>query len=369
MFQFSVNKASLQLPLLTVAGAVDRKQSMPVLSNILLTLKQDEIILSATDLEIDVTARVPVHSVQGEGQTTVPAKKIVDIIRSLEEDSIPQITADENNQLIIRDKHSQFKLSTLPAAGFPIGEKDKNVVELSLSKHILVHLLQSTYFAMSQQDVRVFLNGMLLSFDAQGITAVATDGHRLAICHASEYQVKSPHRIIVPRKAVLELLRLLSAIDDDTISISAGESNFCLQTEVFSFNTKLVESRYPPYQKAIPKQLNTFILIDRDALKKALNRITILAHEKTKAIVLSVQSAQLQLTANNQQQEEASEIISAEVDGQPIQIGLNAAYLLDVINHCGDGLVRLSFVDENSSLLFESLTDEQYQYIIMPMKL
>lgn len=368
MFQFSIDKSSLQLPLLTVAGAVDRKQSMPVLSNIMLLVNQDEMILTATDLEIDVTARVVVHSVEGSGRTTVPAKKFVDIIRSLDDDAVPRIIV-EDTQLIIRDKHSQFKLSTLPADGFPIGEQDKNLVELALSKQVLVHLLQSTYFSMSQQDVRVFLNGMLLSFDAQGITSVATDGHRLAVCHTDEMKVEMPHKIIVPRKAVLELLRLLTAIDDEVVSISAGESHFCLKTQMFSFNTKLVESRYPPYQKAIPKQLNTYVLIDRDSLKKALNRITILAHEKTKAIVLSIQSGQLQLTANNQQQEEASEIVSAEVDGQPIQLGLNAAYLLDVINHCEEGLVRLSFVDENSSLLFESLADEQYQYIIMPMKL
>lgn len=368
MFQFSVDKASLQLPLFTVAGAVDRKQSMPVLSNILLTLKQDEIILSATDLEIDVTARVKVNSVEGSGQTTVSAKKIVDIIRSLDDDAVPHIKVGDK-QLAICDKHSQFKLAILPANGFPLTEHEKNVVELSLPKQVLMHLFQSTYFAMSQQDVRVFLNGMLLCFDAQGITAVATDGHRLAICHDPEPKVEIPHRIIVPRKAILELLRLLSAIDDDVVTISAGESHFCLKTNVFSFNTKLVESRYPPYQKAIPKHLRTFVLIDRDSLKKALNRITILAHEKTKAIVLSVQSGQLQLTANNQQQEEATEIVPAEVDGQPLQLGLNAAYLLDVINHCEEGLIRLSFVDENSSLLFESLADEQYQYIIMPMKL
>ncbi|WP_367608029.1 DNA polymerase III subunit beta [Legionella sp. W05-934-2] len=368
MFQFSIDKAALQLPLLTVAGAVDRKQSMPILSNILLTLNHEELILSATDLEIDVTARLKVDNANGTGQTTVPAKKFVDIIRSLDDDAKPLIVVEEK-QLVIRDKHSHFKLATLPADGFPISEQPQNLVELSLSKARLTHLLQSTYFSMSQQDVRVFLNGMLLSFDAQGTTAVATDGHRLAICHTDETRVEIPHRIIVPRKAVLELLRLLSAIEDEKVDISAGESHFCLKTKIFSFNTKLVESRYPPYQKAIPKQLNTFVLLDRDSLKKALNRITILAHEKTKAIVVSVQSGQLQLTANNQQQEEAKEIVSAEVDGQPIQLGLNAAYLLDVINHCQDGLIRLSFVDENSSLLFESLADEAYQYIIMPMKL
>lgn len=368
MFRFSVDKASLQLPLFTVAGAVDRKQSMPVLANILLTLQQDEIILSATDLEIDVTARLNVSAVEGTGQTTVSAKKIVDIIRSLDDDAVPSITV-EDKQLVISDKHSQFKLATLPANGFPISEHEKNVVELSLPKQLLMHLFQSTYFSMSQQDVRVFLNGMLLSFDTQGLTAVATDGHRLAISQTSEVKVDLPHRIIIPRKAILEMLRLLTAIEDDVVNVSAGESHFCLQTKVFSFNTKLVESRYPPYQKAIPRQLQTFVLVERDSLKRALNRITILAHEKTKAIVLSVQPGQLQLSANNQQQEEAKEIVPAEVDGNPLQLGLNAAYLLDVINHCDDGLIRLSFVDENSSVLFESLSDEQYQYIIMPMKL
>lgn len=368
MFQFSVEKSILQLPLLTVANAVDRKQSMPVLSNILVRLQQDQLILSATDLEIDITATITVQAFKESGQTTIPAKKIVDIIRSLEDDAVPQFTFKEN-QLIVKDKQSQFKLTTLPADGYPKSEHDKNVVELTLVRQTFLHLLQSTYFAMSQQDVRVFLNGMLLSFDAQGVTSVATDGHRLAVCQSSETSVEIAHRIIVPRKAILELTRLLSSVDDEQVSISAGESHFCVKTTTFAFFTRLIESRYPPYQKAIPKQLNTFALIDRDVFKKALNRITILANEKTKAILLSTQTGSIQLTANNQQQEEASEQVPAEVDGPSIQIGFNAAYLLDVINHSPDGLVRLSFVDENSSMLFESLADEHYQYIIMPMKL
>jgi len=368
MFQFSVDKETLQLPLLTVAAAVDRKQSMPVLANIFLSLNEEGLTLSATDLEIDVTAKIPIKACEGTGQTTIPAKKFVDIVRSLEDDACPSINVG-NNQVVIQNNHSQFKLATLSADNFPIGQRDKNLVELTISKNVLLELLHLTYFAMSQQDVRVFLNGMLLSFDAQGITAVATDGHRLSVCHSKDVSVEIPHRIIVPRKAVLELIRLLSSVSDQHLVLSAGESHFSLQTDVFSFNTKLVESRFPPYQKAIPKQLNTFVLIDRDILKKALNRITILAHEKTKAIILSVKTGQVMLTANNQQQETATEVVPAEVDGQSLQLGLNASYLLDVINHCREGLIRLSFVDENSSLLFESLADEHFQYIIMPMKI
>ena len=215
----------------------------------------------------------------------------------------------------------------------------------------------------------MYLNGLLLEFDSQGLTAVATDGHRMAIAKLALTDIEVQHRVIIPRKGVLEILRLLSSIEDSAIQLLAGDGHLSIQTKSYTFITKLVESRYPSYSRVLPRQLSTFALIDKDILKRALSRITILAHEKTKAIILSLDSNSLCLIGANQQQEEATEEIEAQVDGAALRIKINAAYLIDVINHLPDGLLRLSFADADSSILLETLADESYQYVIMPMKL
>jgi DNA polymerase-3 subunit beta len=222
---------------------------------------------------------------------------------------------------------------------------------------------------MSQQDVRVFLNGLLFELDSQGITTVATDGHRMAICRLPSQLNHQHQRLLLPRKGVQELLRLLNNVPDEQIAISAGKGHFKLVTQQYTFSTKLIETRFPPYAKAIPSAQDKQVLIDRDLLKRAISRISILAHEKSRAVLLSIQSGQLTLIANNQEQEEAIETLTAETQGDDLKIGINASYLLDVLNHLQEGLLRISLTTTDSSILVESLNDEHYMYIIMPMKI
>ncbi len=368
MFELTLSKQQLLTPLLTVAGAIDKKQSLAILSNILLTSSEEQLLLTATDLEIEITARVPCSTLQNEGIITVPAKKMIDIIRSLEDDATPTIKFDANI-VSIREGRSQFKLATLPALDYPKTEDELNDVEFSIQRTALMHVLQSTYFAMSQNDVRIFLNGLLLELDAQFITAVATDGHRMAICRLASPQAFQHLRLLLPRKGVQEILRLLNNVVDEEIMVAAGKNHLKLVTKQYTFSSKLIEARFPPYVKAIPKDQDKQVIIDRDILKRALSRIVILANEKSKAVLLHIQPNQMTLVANNQEQEEAVESLAAETEGDELKIGINAGYLLDVLGHVGEGALRISLSNMDSSILVESVGDEFFQYIIMPMKL
>ncbi|MFC3908224.1 DNA polymerase III subunit beta [Legionella dresdenensis] len=367
MFELTIDKAQLLPCLLTVAGAVDKRQSLAILSNILIAIEGEKIVLTATDLEIEISAFLPCGSHSSE-KITVPAKKFIDIIRSLDEEVTPTIKVQDNTA-VIKAGRSQFKLATLPADQFPVSEQESIDIEHTVSKNEFMHLLQSTHFAMSQQDVRVFLNGLLLEFEGNHMTTVATDGHRMAICKLNCEKNLGSHRFLLPRKGVQEMLRLLSAITDEEIVIAAGKGHFRITSSGYTFVSRLIEARFPPYGKAIPVDNDKFVLIDKDSLKRALARIIILAHEKSKAVMLQVQPNSLTLIANNLEQEEAMESIEASIDGNEIKIGINAGYLMDVLNFLPDGLVRLSMSTTDRSILVESLADENYQYIIMPMKI
>jgi DNA polymerase-3 subunit beta len=367
MFELTSSKQDLITPLLTVAGAVDKKQSTPILSNILMKLVDNRLYLTATDLEIEMTASIPCVSYEKAGAVTVPAKKIVDIIRSLDDDAQPTITCRDET-LMIKVGRSQFRLATLSADDYPVHHDEMSQVELTIPRLDLLRLFQSTHFALTQHDVRFFLNGLLLELDGQTLSVVATDGHRMAIAKCMMQQSLSHQRLLIPRKAVQELLRLLNHIEDEQVVISAGTNHFKFVSQQYTFVSKLIEARFPVYSKVIPKNQDKFVTIDRDLLKRALARIMILANEKLRAITLLIQPSQLTLIAHNQQKEEAMEEIMAQTEGDPLEISINASYLFDVLNYIEGESVRLSFADINQSILVESVVDPSYQYIIMPMK-
>jgi DNA polymerase-3 subunit beta len=367
LFELAIKKEDLLTPLLTVAGAVDKKQSLAILSNFLLKLSDGLLFITATDLEIEISAQVACESTNSLGSITVPAKKFIDIIRSLDENTNPNLVFN-NGILTIKQGRSSFKLATLPAENYPLSEDECNDVELSIPRLVLLNLLQSTHFAMSQQDVRIFLNGLFLEFEPNLISAVATDGHRMAISRYS-CDNTSQTKLLLPKKGVQELLRLLNCINDEHVLLAAGKSHIKLATSQFVFLSKLIEARFPPYVKAIPREQDKHIIIDCAVLKRSLSRIVILAHEKSKAVMLHLQPGQLTLIANNNEQEEAVESLVADTEGDELKIGLNATYLLDVLSHFGDGKIRLSMANTDTSILIESLQNESYQYIIMPMKI
>ena len=368
MFELTISKEDLLGPLLLVAGAVDKKQSLTLLSHVLLVLDAQTLQLTATDLEIEVSARIPCVSSSQQGSITVPAKKVVDIIRSLDDGAESRIIFKEGT-VSIKQGRSHFKLSTLPAEGYPKMQDEASDVELSIPTVSLVSLLQSTHFAMSQQDVRVFLNSLLLEIEPSGLTAVAMDGHRMAVAKLPMSIGQQFQRLLLPRKGAQDMIKLLQSITDESIILSCGKNHIKITSNCYVFSSKLVESRFPAYSKAIPREQDKQVLIDRDVLKRVLSRIIILANEKSRAVLLHIQAGLITFVANNQEKEEAIESLEAQTQGEELKIGVNAGYLIDVLNFLPAGLIRLSFSTTDSSILVESLLNEHYQYIIMPMKL
>ncbi len=368
MFEFTLSKQDLLTPLLTVLGALGKKQANPVLAHILLTLSPNELVLTATDLEIEMTARIPCKDVTTIGTITVPGKKIVDIIRSLDDEACPRFQCN-NDVLAIRSGRSLFKLATLPATHFPQMVDEISDVELVLSTQQLNTLLQSTHFALAQQDVRVFLNCLLLELEGSTLLAVGTDGHRMAVAKLALPGTYPPQRLLLPRKAIQEILRLLQLMPDEKITVSAGKKHLRCITRPYTFSTKLIEARFPLYAKAIPVAQDKHVVVDKELFKRALTRIIILANEKSRAIVLHLQAGLMTLIANNQEKEEAIESLEVETRGDELRIGINAVYLLDVLHSIADGFVSLSFTTADNSILLESPNNPHYQYVIMPMKL
>jgi DNA polymerase-3 subunit beta len=366
LFQLTIKREDLLAPLLMVFGAVDKKQSLPLLANFLLKSQAGRLFITATDLEVEITAQVECEA-DKEGSSTVPAKKFIDIIRSLDDNARPSICFEKSG-LAIKQGTSSFRLATLPADNYPASIDDVNELECRVSRLTLLKLLESTHFALAQQDVRVFLNALLLDFQPQLLTAIGTDGHRMAISReVCDNTVTS--KLLLPRKAVQEIVRLLHAIADEDLQLSAGKSHFKLVSKQFAFTSKLIEARFPPYTKAIPVDQDKSLVVDSAALKRVLTRIVILANEKSRAVTLSLLDNQFTLIANNNDQEEAEETLAAETQGGPLRIGFNANYLLDVLNYFGEGSLRLSMSTTDSSILVQSLDNENYQYIIMPMKI
>jgi DNA polymerase-3 subunit beta len=368
------NKADWLSPMQILAGAVDKKQLLPILSTILVRYEKQAVYLTATDLEIELTVCLdssdlsttldasPVHSF------TLPAKKFLDLLRNLEEDESFEVKLSENN-LTISTAATKFRFFTLPPDNFPLIKFSDPLFNLSISRLDFIQLLQSTAFAISQQDVRVFLNGMLIEFNANRIVSVAADGHRMSIStYACTHSVPLT-RIILPRKSVTELLRLLHASPENEIELILHPFLLRIRVGNYHFSTKLIDSQFLPYHQAVPKKFNTFVLVDRDVLKKALSRCLIIAIDKSRPVILEVSSTQLSLVAQNQEQEQAVETMSATVDGLPIKIGTNPYYLLDVLSIFPEGLVRLSLLTSDTSVLVESVQDDSHQYILMPMKI
>jgi DNA polymerase-3 subunit beta len=368
MFNLSIAKNQLLPRLLMVAGAVDKRQSLAILSNILLHVDKNRLTLTATDLDIEISATFDFDTDNLDNKITIPAKKFIDIIRSLDDNTIATINVTDGIAKI-KAGMSQFKLATLPAEQFPCRHHENPVLNVSLMKNDLLGLLQSTHFAMSQQDVRIFLNGLLLDFNHTTIKAVATDGHRMAICNLTIDNQLEPQQLLIPRKSVQEIIRLLNSITDNTIQVIAGKNYFRIITNDYHFTSKLIDARFPPYARAVPIENDKIILVEKERLKRCLSRITILAHEKSRAVRLHVEDKKITLVAHNQEQEEATESLEAVTEGDGLDIGINASYLLDVLNFMPNGMIRLSMSTSDKSMLVQSPVNPNYQYIIMPMKL
>lgn len=366
--RFVISREALIKPLQLVAGVVERRQTLPVLSNILLVAEGDQLSMTGTDLEVELVGRVTLEEPAEAGSVTVPARKLMDICKSLPDSAQIELTLT-GQKMVIKSGRSRFTLSTLPAAEFPNVEDSPQTFSLTLSQGALRYLIEQTGFSMAQQDVRYYLNGMLLEINDGALRTVATDGHRLATSVTSvETDLTSPQQIIVPRKGILELARLLQQ-GEDPLKLVIGANHIRAHVGDFIFTSKLVDGKFPDYQRVIPRNGDKLVLGDRLELRKVFSRIAILSNEKYRGVRLSLTSGYLQVMANNPEQEEAEETIAIDYQGEPLEIGFNVNYLLDTLSILNSDIVRFTLSDSNSSALIEGYDEEQNLYVVMPMRM
>jgi DNA polymerase III subunit beta len=365
--KFVISREALLRPLNLVAGVVEKRQTLPILANVLVSLEKGRLSLTGTDLEVELVGRVPVDKATESGEITVPARKLVDICKSLPEQSELQFSL-ESQKLQVRSGRSRFLLSTLPASEFPSFEQGQTKLEFDISQGDLKSLIDRTAFAMAQQDVRYYLNGMLWELKQGKFKVVATDGHRLALCGFGSVNVSGEKQAILPRKAVLELARLLSD-DEATMHISIGDNNMQATTGDFTFSSKLVDGKFPDYEKVLPRAAEKELVADREGFRQALSRAAILSNEKYRGIRLHLGDSELKIIANNPEQEEAEETLAVDYSSGDLEIGFNVGYLLDVASVIKGNKIKVSLSDSNSSALLEDYDSDKALYVVMPMRL
>lgn len=358
-------------PLQHVVGAVERRQTSPILGNVLLEADNGYMTITATDSEIEMQARVDMHTDQS-GSTTVPARKLLEICRHLPE-SVRIDFSLTGEKAILKSGRSRFTLATLPAAEFPQVEALESPQKITVTAETLHQCIRNTAFSMAQQDVRFYLNGLLLEIGSERLSCVATDGHRLAYSQcATEAEPETPVRAIIPRKSVTELVRLLGAAEQDTVvDLSVTTQHLQIQVGGVRISTKLIDGRFPDYNRVIPIDGNKEIVVDCQSLKQCLTRASVLSNEKYRGVRVALKSGLLTISSNNPDQEEAIDELEVDYSGDSTEIGFNVTYLLDVLNILESELVRLILKDGNSSALLipEAEVNSDNKYVVMPMRL
>lgn len=366
--KFGISREKLLQPLTLVSGAVERRHTLPILSNVLIKVEDGFLWLTGTDLEVELISSVKLEGDVEDGEVTVPAKKLFDICRSLSNEATVKFVND-GNKVVLKSGRSKYSLSTLPAEDYPNLEDWEGEIEFELSQKNLRSLIENTHFSMAQQDVRYYLNGLSLEMEGDLIRSVATDGHRLALSRLTLDGVAFPTKqVIIPRKGVMEILRLIS--DEDTmVKVQIGSNHIRLYSADFIFTSKLVDGRFPDYRRVLPRDGDKIITSDKVVLRDALTRASILSNEKFKGIRIDLANSELKITANNPEQEEAEEIVDVDYTGDSLEIGFNVSYMIDVLNTIQDDIVKVTLADSNSSALIESASNDSSLYVVMPMRL
>ncbi len=352
-------------PLTQVGGVVERRQTLPILSNVLIKIENNELVITATDLEVELKAKIQIES-DVEQEFTLPARKLIDICKALPAGVDLQIDINDD-RAILKSGRSRFTLSTLPAQDFPAIEANVSSEQFSIPGNILKRLIEKTQFAMAQQDVRYYLNGMLLEIKEGKIRTVATDGHRLALSEA-DYDKALNLDVILPRKAVLELNRIL-VDSEESVQVEISSNHAKVTVGNISFTTKLIDGKYPDYRGVLPCSTDNKIEADREEMRQALQRASILSNEKYRGIRFKVSTNLLELLAHNPEQEEAEEEIVVEYSGNDLTIGFNVGYLIDVLSVISTDKIHIELGDENSSCLIYAAGNNESRYVVMPMRL
>jgi DNA polymerase-3 subunit beta len=365
--KFTIQREAILKPLQLLSGVVERRQTLPILSNVLLKAALDSLKMTATDLEVELVVSTNLDGTEA-GSTTLPARKFMDICRALPEGSTLDLGLDKE-RIVIRCGKSRFVLASLPASEFPIVDEIHPVLSFSMAQSKLKRLIECTQFAMAHQDVRYYLNGLLLEVSNSELRAVATDGHRLAYCQlSSPIEVGEIQQIIVPRKGVMELQKLLGETNQ-LAEVEIGSNHLRVRTDEFRFTSKLIDGRFPDYQRVIPQNTNKTVVADREGLRQAVLRTSILTNEKYRSIRLQLEPKTLRVLAHNPEQEEAEEEVSVGYEGEILEIGFNATYILDALQAIPDEQVEIRLSDANSCCLIHAPGVDDCKYVVMPMRL
>ena len=364
--KIDVKRDDLLQSLQSVIGVVERKQTMPILANVLINIKPDHYSITATDLEVELISYVHSDN-EDEFSFTAPGRKLLDICRALPGNSSILIES-KDNKIQVSSGKSKFNLATLPENEFPLIKDIQSNNEITIKQDWLKQIIDKTHFSMAQQDVRYYLNGLLIELESNKIRAVATDGHRLALSSSTTVdENEGGTQVILPRKGVMELQRLLDGQNETKITL--GDNHIQVKFETVSFTSKLIDGKFPEYGRVIPSNTENKLKANKNDLKVALSRAAILSNEKYRGIRLIIKTNELTIQAHNPEQEKAEESIAIEYEGNDIEIGFNVTYLIDALNVVGSDEVILSVVDNNSSCLISDPEDETSKFVIMPMRL
>lgn len=365
---FSVSRDAFLKPLQFVAGVVERRNTLVILGNVLLEAEDSVFRITGTDMEVELVAEMVLETPVAEAvKVTVAGRKLLDIVKSLPANAHLQL-ALETERLILKCGRSRFSLATLPANEFPNIQTDLQSSELLLAQGALKKVIQATSFAMAVQDVRYYLNGILLELKDQQLRAVATDGHRLAMSSVSSSVALPSVQVIVPRKGILELDRLLED-SEEPVRLALSSNHLRAKLGDYTFTTKLIDGKFPDYERVIPRVTDKEIVADKEALKQVLSRVAILSNEKYRGVRVVFESGNLQVLANNPEQEEAEENLAIDYAGDALEIGFNVSYLIDVLSTVAGDQVMIKASDSNSSVLLRDFGDDSGLYVVMPMRL
>ncbi len=364
-----IDKDALLTPLQAVTGIVEKRHTLPILSNVLIERKKTTLNLIATDLEIQITTRCDIADAITEEQSlTVSARKLQDILRSLPNGA--DTTLDlQANKVLLKAGKSRFNLQTMPANDFPkMAEAGEMLAKFTVPQKLLQDLLSLVLFAMAQQDIRYYLNGLLLVLDGTKIKVIATDGHRLSYAEGTLPDAHEKREVILPRKAVLELSRQLGTGDADVqIELYAAQVRFRYGNS--ELVTKIIDGKFPDYTRVIPVNYNKTIILDRQTLQQSLQRAAILSNEKIRGVRWLLSDNSLRISCTNTEQEEAQEELEVTYTGDALDVGFNITYLLDVLNHVSTDNLECSFGDANSSMLITLPGRDDFRYVVMPMRI
>lgn len=362
------NRDALLRPLQIVSGIVERRHTLPILANILIKKEGETVSFLSTDIEVQISTHAPVGTGGEAVATTVAARKLLDILRVLPEtDDISLSLA--NKRMTVQSGKSRFSLQTLAAEEFPtVTQAPQYDATVTLPQKTLKHLFNMVHFSMAQQDIRYYLNGLLLVVEGNNVIAVATDGHRMAFCQVQIEQEFAYQTVIIPRKTIMELQRLLEEIDDP-VQIDIASNQIKLQFSDIELISKLVEGKFPDYKRVLPTNHRNEFIIDRNALLRSLQRVAIMTSDKFKGVRCLISPGSMKITSINADQEEAVEELEIDYGGESVDIGFNVTYLLDVLNNLKCDQIHIALGDANASALISIPSNADFKYVVMPMRI